>query len=151
MPRDLIREFDDSLAAWWGEERRRAYPHNTDGVFAQRWLDAGAGPDLCRGVFDAVHERMAGEDQDPPRTLKYHDAAIRDALAAAASPNVVPIRRGEQPYRPVANPNAKVRGDLIWEAMTDEERKAWRAGDDTTKSEIKARAAARLDAAEQVG
>ncbi len=82
----LIAEFDDARAAAFGETRRRPWPSAQDLPVARRWLEAGADATLCRAVFDASMQRSAAANATPPETLKYFDAAVANAIAAAKNP-----------------------------------------------------------------
>jgi hypothetical protein len=82
----VIQAFDLSIAMVWGIERSRPWPHPTDRVIAQRWLEAGATLALCGAVFDAVHQRRKAQGEDPPRSLRYHDSAVGDAIKLGAAP-----------------------------------------------------------------
>lgn len=82
----VIAEFDRSLVQHFGAERARAWPGAVDRVTAQRWLDAGADLALAADVFNARHARMAAAGEDPPRSLRFHDLAMADAIKAAHRP-----------------------------------------------------------------
>lgn len=102
LPREglgIIRRFDDLAAATFGEPLRRAFPDSTDLVIADRWLAAGADMALCEGVFSALMGRMKGRGQGPPKSLKYFDQAVSDALKTANSPMPEGKSNGRPPGR----------------------------------------------------
>lgn len=82
----VIAEFDRSIVQHFGPERARGWPTATDRVTAARWLEAGADLALAADVFNARHARMAAEGEDPPRSLRFHDLAMADAIKAAHRP-----------------------------------------------------------------
>jgi hypothetical protein len=85
----VIQEFDRSIATVWGAERARPWPHQHDRVTALGWLDDGATVALCADVFDALHQRRKAQGQDPPRSLRYHDSAIAEAIKLGSAPMAV--------------------------------------------------------------
>ena len=104
---EVIATFDRSVAAHFGAENARPWPHPTDLVTAQRWLAGGASIELCRSVFDAVHSRMAAQGQQPPQSLKYHDQPVRQALAGA------PLKRGNGADDEQGGKNRVLHGALL--------------------------------------
>lgn len=80
----VIAAFDDARARAFGEEQRRPWPHADDRVWAERWLEAGAPPELLEAVFAEVMARKQARDpDDPPSSLSYCDGAVRKALRPA--------------------------------------------------------------------
>lgn len=77
----LIAAFDEACRAAW-PEAHRGYPAATDGVIAQRWLEAGADPALVAGVARAVLVKRAAKGRTCPSALAFLDEPIREALAA---------------------------------------------------------------------
>lgn len=82
----IIRAFDNARANAYGEHHRRPHPQAKDLVFAQRWLDAGADPDLCEAVFVQVCGDMAERSQAPPAALAFFDQRVADAIATRNRP-----------------------------------------------------------------
>ncbi|WP_109046687.1 DUF1376 domain-containing protein [Azospirillum sp. TSA6c] len=82
----IIQAFDAERIAAFGENMRRAYPHSTDKLYADRWIAAGADAELCRPVFLAVCREFAGAKLAPPNSLKFFDARIANALAERNRP-----------------------------------------------------------------
>lgn len=82
----IIRAFDDALASTYGEEHRRGWPAQTDHLVAQRWLQASADLALCAAVFEAGFRSRKAAGSAPPRSLKYFENAIADALTERDRP-----------------------------------------------------------------
>lgn len=82
----IVRAFDSARAEAYGEENRRSHPSQTDHVYAQRWLEAGADPELCNGVFVAICQDRAERSQAPPASLAFFDQPIADAIATRNRP-----------------------------------------------------------------
>lgn len=98
----------DGFAVWelW-QERRQANGHATspnppspaETATGQRWIDAGADRALIVQAFDAALGRKCAE---PPRSLRYCEGAVTDALAVKRDPLAIPagLRRGNEPASP---------------------------------------------------
>lgn len=99
----VIAEFDASVARHWGEAQRRPWPAANDGVTAQRWLDAGATPGLCRAVIEPGLQRLKAKGREPPRSLAFFDDEIRAAIRSAPP--------ADPPGNDENRPNAKA---LAW-------------------------------------
>lgn len=90
----LIALFDASLETTWGPERKRAWPNQMDCTTARRWLDLGRKEGLddagviqiAEFVLPAVHRKLADAGHEPPRSLKFHDQDIANAIAARNQP-----------------------------------------------------------------
>jgi len=95
----IIRRFDDLAALTFGEPLRRAFPDSTDLVIADRWLAAGADRALCNAVFTALMGRMKAKGQGPPKSLKYFDQAVSNALETAKQPMPEGKANGRKPGR----------------------------------------------------
>jgi hypothetical protein len=86
----------DGYAVWelW-QERRTANGHATsphppspaETATGQRWIDAGADRKLVAEAFDAV---LAQQGREPPRSLRYFNGSVEDALAVKRDPLRVP-------------------------------------------------------------
>lgn len=83
---EVIAAFDDAVEQHFGKERRRPFVNPADHGTAIKWLEAGADVALCRGVFDAVCERMARGKRQPPGSLKYCDSPVTRALEERSAP-----------------------------------------------------------------
>jgi hypothetical protein len=91
---DVVRALDDAIGAAFGEDRRRPYPDAIDRVIARRWIDAGADLPLIADVLNAVCRRASQAQRAPPKSLKYFDQAVADALAARNAPPKKPSPQG---------------------------------------------------------
>lgn len=78
---EIIRAFDAERVAAFGAEHARGWPHQSDKVFAERWIAAGADVELCRAVFHAACQKFAKTGRRPPDSLNFFDQRISDALA----------------------------------------------------------------------
>lgn len=84
---EAVRDrYWDSIASVFGDERRPGWPAATDRVTVQRWLDAGATPDLIADVTHDHLSRMAARNRAPPRSMACFDQDIADAIATAKKP-----------------------------------------------------------------
>ncbi len=104
----IIAAFDEERVKAFGSERKRAWPDASDGVIAQRWADAGANADFCRGVFAAILQRRNGKGREPPNSLSYFENPIAEALAARSAP--MPVVNGNG-HAPADTPPHRV---LLW-------------------------------------
>ncbi len=97
--RQVVALLDASIAKHFGEAQCRLAPNASDIVIAQRLLDAGATVEACSGVIDVIVQRRQASGGTPPRSLKYFEQAIIDALAnkSAATPDLSPVT--EKPLR----------------------------------------------------
>lgn len=84
--RRLIEVFDEALEAAFGRERRRPHPAAKDLVFARRFAEAGADPELCRSVFEAAQRRKLAAGDEPIGSLAFFEDRIPEALRAGAKP-----------------------------------------------------------------
>jgi hypothetical protein len=84
--RQIIVAFDDARVEAYGEMQRRPHPHPDDRQHALRFIEAGAGLELCKSVFQAVCQRAKSNSKRPPWSLEYFQNPIADAIAAAKRP-----------------------------------------------------------------
>lgn len=78
---EIIRAFDAERVSAFGAEQARGWPHQSDKIFAERWIAAGADVELCRSVFQAVCKQFATTGRQPPASLNFFDQRIANALA----------------------------------------------------------------------
>ncbi len=82
----IIEGFDAARVKHFGPAQARPYPNATDLVTAQRWIEAGATPELCGSVFDAVFARVKHRGARPLNALRALDGDVADAIQAAKQP-----------------------------------------------------------------
>jgi hypothetical protein len=86
---EIIALFDRVQAEVFGPQQRQM-PAGDDIVFARRWREAGADLGLLGALFHARFAARKGSGADAPRSLKYLDAAVNDALRAATQTGARP-------------------------------------------------------------
>lgn len=96
-PTDLIAIFDAERQRIFGDHLARAFPAPTDLVHAQRFLELGASPELCRSVFAATLETRKAAGRKPIDNLAYFVNPIDEALAVKT--------RQPQPQSPTSQPD----------------------------------------------
>jgi hypothetical protein len=82
----VIQAFDRERVLAFGEAQGRPWPHPNDRGDAQRFLAAGADLQLCREVFRAACQKLAGQSEQPPGSLKFFEKRIADAIASRDRP-----------------------------------------------------------------
>lgn len=82
----VIQAFDQARVDAFGPDQARPWPHQTDGIEAQRWLDSGADEALIAAVFAAGMGRKRAKGEGPPNSLSWFTQQIADALAAKNRP-----------------------------------------------------------------
>lgn len=104
----------DGFGVWelW-QQRREAHGHGSspnppspaEVQAAQKWLNAGADAELIRQAFDAA---LGRQDRQPPRSLRYCDEAVKEALAIKRDPFVLPsyLRRDKSAAEVDRSPEA---------------------------------------------
>ncbi|WP_343711891.1 hypothetical protein [Inquilinus sp.] len=83
----IIAEFDQSRATVYGEAQARPWPAPSDLVVAQRLVEQGATPALCRHVFDSRNAKLKAEGHKPRATLKAFEPDVVEALNDRPKPN----------------------------------------------------------------
>lgn len=81
LPNSIIRDFDLSRAAVFGDGAARPWPNHLDRPVAEQWIAGGADLALCRAVFDAVNRRLLARGHEPRKMLKGMDEDMRAALS----------------------------------------------------------------------
>lgn len=82
----IVRQFDESRVATFGEEQARPWRNQTDHVMAAKLIEAGATAALCRPVFDAVNAKLKAKGHKPRDMLSAMEGDVMSALAAKAKP-----------------------------------------------------------------
>lgn len=104
----VIALFDRVRAELFGAAQARPWPHAADRVTAERWLRAGATPELLEGVFRRGFMRLRDRGKRPFEALSALDNSVHDALADRAAGGARSTRAGppaaelppEQPWYP---------------------------------------------------
>jgi len=91
----IIGLFDQIQLELFGDQRR-TFPAGTDLVYARRWLENGADAALLESLFRSRFAAMRANEDAAPRSLKYSDAAVADAL------------RGKPPQAPSSPPDPEL-------------------------------------------
>lgn len=84
--RKIIASIDESVAKHYGAAQCRLAPDSKDFATATSLLKAGADPDMCVEIIDAIVQRRQASGAATPRSLKYFEQAIIDALAKPNTP-----------------------------------------------------------------
>lgn len=79
---EVIQIFDAVRAEVWGQAQARLAPSPTDKLTADGWLKAGISPAFCQTLFRHEMTKMHSKNKAPPRSLKFFDESIREAMAS---------------------------------------------------------------------
>lgn len=85
-PVDVIAAFDSILHEVFGADQCRLNPNASDHVYAQRFLESGAGLDLIVGTIRPIVQRFKAEGQRAPSNLKMFEPWITGAVQALNAP-----------------------------------------------------------------
>jgi hypothetical protein len=102
-PGEIIQAFDEAIVAVYGDEHKRPWPAADDFVFAQRFLQAGATPDMCRALFTERMHKNKSAMKKPINGLRYFATAmpefaerakkiLSEPLPTAAQSNILPMK-----------------------------------------------------------
>lgn len=107
----IIRQFDESRSAAFGESQARPYPVSTDHVIASRLIERGATPAFCRPVFDAVNAKLKAKGHKPRDRLSAMEGDVVSALEAKAKPAAAAASPTTQPRAPT--PDGREFNDIV--------------------------------------